>query len=106
MDENIYIHDFASRLVHLRQQKNISARDMSLSLGQGHSFIHSIESGNNFPTMLNFFYMCEFLGISPREFFNYENPHSTKMTAMIEQLEKLSDEQFNSIASVIEHMNK
>ncbi|MFR9543394.1 MAG: helix-turn-helix transcriptional regulator [Rikenellaceae bacterium] len=106
MDENIYINDFSNRLVQLRQQKNISARDMSLSLGQGHSFIHSIESGNNFPTMLNFFYMCQFLDISPKDFFDYGKPHSTKMAAMIEELEKLSDEQFDCIASVIAHMKK
>ncbi|WP_409968896.1 helix-turn-helix transcriptional regulator [Bengtsoniella intestinalis] len=105
MDDNIYIEDFSNRLVHLRQQKNVSARDMSLSLGQGHSFIHSIESGNNFPTMLNFFYMCEFLEIAPKDFFDYGKLNSARMATMIEQLERLSDEQFDSIASVIEHMN-
>ncbi|WP_409967223.1 helix-turn-helix transcriptional regulator [Bengtsoniella intestinalis] len=106
MEENIFIGDFASRLNKLRQERNVSARDMSISLGQSHNFIHNIEVGRNFPTMLNFFYICEFMGISPKDFFDYGKSHSARVVATMEQLEALSDEQFDSIASVIEHMNK
>lgn len=106
MEENIYIKEFASRLNKLRQERGVTARDMSISLGQSHNFIHNIESERNFPTMLNFCYICEFLRISPKDFFDYSKPHSARMAAVIEELEKLNDEQFNSIASVIEHMNK
>ena len=56
---------FRQRLAQLRMAKGISARDMSLSLGQSQSYINKIENGMTFPSMQNFFYICEYLGISP-----------------------------------------
>lgn len=106
MEENIYIKEFAFRLSTLRQAKNVTARDMSISLGQSHNFINNIESGKNFPTMLNFFYICEFLGISAQEFFNYGNTNSLAMSKVISDLEKLNKEQFDNISSVIKDLSK
>ena len=37
---------FAKRLAQLRNQKGVSARDMSLSLGQGAGYINNIENKN------------------------------------------------------------
>ena len=42
---------FAKRLAQLRNQKGVSARDMSLSLGQGAGYINNIENKNNLPSM-------------------------------------------------------
>ena len=46
---------FAKRLAQLRNQKGVSARDMSLSLGQGAGYINNIENKNNLPSMTVFF---------------------------------------------------
>jgi len=64
---------FIERLVQLRMSKNVSARDMSLSIGQSINYINQIESGKNLPSMTAFFYICEYLGVSPQEFFDTEN---------------------------------
>lgn len=37
--------DFIKRLVELRMNKGVSARDMSLSIGQSSSYINNIETG-------------------------------------------------------------
>lgn len=37
------------RLAKLRTQKGVSARDMSLSLGQANNYINNIENKNHFP---------------------------------------------------------
>ena len=37
---------FPKRLAELRQEKGVSARDMSLSLGQSESYINKIENLN------------------------------------------------------------
>ena len=65
----MYETEFAQRLAQLRIQKGISARDMSLSIGQNPGYINTIENGKSFPTMTSFFYICEFLNVSPQEFF-------------------------------------
>lgn len=41
--------EFCKRLVELRMNKGVSARDMSLSIGQSPGYINNIENGVNFP---------------------------------------------------------
>lgn len=41
--------DFSLRLAKLREEKGVSARDMSLSMGQNPGYINNIESGKSFP---------------------------------------------------------
>lgn len=62
---------FAVRLAQLRNAKGVSGREMSLSIGQAAGYINNIENGNNLPSLAMFFEICEYLGVSPREFFNY-----------------------------------
>lgn len=49
---------FALRLSALRQQKGVSAREMSLALGQNTNYINRIENGRNYPSMQSFFYIA------------------------------------------------
>ena len=78
---------FYERLSKLRSQKNVSARDMSLSIGQSENYINSIENKRMLPSMMGFFYICEYFGIHPKEFFDeqLENPGISK-----ELMEKVS----------------
>ena len=55
--------EFARRVSQLRQAKGVSARDMSLSLGQSAGYINNIENGVNLPSMSMFFYICDYLGV-------------------------------------------
>ena len=65
----MYENDFSIRLAALRQKKGVSARDMSLSLGQNSGYINHIENRQALPSMAVFFNICEYLEISPEEFF-------------------------------------
>lgn len=101
MEDNNYISGFAKRLTALRQSKNVAARDMSLSIGQSHNFIHNIEAEKNFPTMLNFFYICEYLGISARDFFDYQNESSIEDSEILEQIKQLDGKSKEYIVGLI-----
>ena len=48
---------FIKRLASLREQKGVSAREMSLALGQNESYINRIENGKTFPSLQAFFYI-------------------------------------------------
>ena len=61
--------DFSRRMSQLRERKGVSARDMSLSIGQNAGYINSIENGKSMPSMPAFLSICDYLGISPEEFF-------------------------------------
>ena len=82
----MYETEFAQRLAQLRTQKGISARDMSLSIGQNPGYINTIENGKSFPTMMSFFYICEFLNVSPQEFFTTSIDNPSKVRQLMEKL--------------------
>lgn len=46
-----YTKWFAERLSQLRMEKGVSARDMSLSLGQSASYINKIENRRSLPSI-------------------------------------------------------
>ena len=64
-----YMQWFSARLTALHVEKGVSARDMSLSHGQSESYINKIENRRTMPSMAGFFYICEYLGITPGNFF-------------------------------------
>jgi len=87
----MYEEYFPERLAQLRTKKGVSARDMSLSLGQADNYINSIENRKMLPSMAAFFYICEYLCVSPREFFEEDNPYPTHLSELIIDLKKLDE---------------
>ena len=75
-----------SRLSGLREEKQVSERKMSLDLGHSTSYIRSITSGRTLPSMSEFLYICEYLGITPMEFFNDRNNTSLMQQKAIDYI--------------------
>lgn len=98
--------DFAKRLSALRQEKGVSARDMSLSLGQNAGYINNIENGHNFPSITVFFYICEYLGITPKEFFDYDNESPDTTRQLLEALTKIDKETLAHLTAIILALSK
>ena len=98
--------DFASRLSELRIEKGLSARDLSLSLGQSAGYINNIENGNNYPSMSTFFYICEYLVVSSHEFFNVENKAPLKVQEFLKLCENLDGSEIDILISMAEKMNQ
>ena len=96
----MYETEFPIRLAKLRTQKGVSARDMSLSLGQNPGYINNIETGKTLPSMTNFFYICEYLNISPKEFFDTEITEPEMLRKLIDNLRKLDTEQLESLFTI------
>lgn len=99
-----YTQWFADRLAQLRMEKKISARDMSLSLGQSASYINKIENRRTLPSMNGFFYICEYLGITPQEFFDTGAASPSKSAEISRQLGKLSPEKASHILQIIQDL--
>ncbi len=92
---------FFERLTSLRNQKNVSAREMSLALGQNESYINRIENRLTFPSMQVFFYICEYFQITPQEFFDEKNPAPGKISQISEEIKHLDELQLDTVISVI-----
>ena len=100
MDEK----DFAMRLATLRTKKNVSAREMSLSIGQNQGYINHIESGQGMPSLSGVFYICEYLGITPSQFFDFDIKNPEKLNKINEYLKKLNDEQLDALEMFLKSM--
>lgn len=96
-----YLDWFPQRLSELRMQKGVSARDMSLSLGQSESYINKIENKRTLPSMNGFFYICEYLDITPQEFFNVESIAPQKSKTLLHEIEQLTPEQTDHLTLLV-----
>ncbi len=100
MDEK----DFSMRLAKLRTKKNVSAREMSLSIGQNQGYINHIESGQGTPSLSGIFYICEYLGITPSQFFDFDLKNPEKLNKINEYLKKLNDKQLDALEMFLKSM--
>lgn len=97
---------FATRLSQLRSEKGVSARDMSLSLGQSESYINKIENRRTMPSMAGFFFICEYLGIEPRQFFDTETVSPVKAEELRIRLGKLPEDKAEHVLQIIKDMTE
>ncbi len=94
------------RLAELRNQKGVSARDMSLSIGQNPGYINNIETGKALPSMAAFFFICDFLEITPQEFFDTDAKAPTEIRTITSNLKKLDKNQLQNISFIIKELAK
>ena len=97
-----YLEFFYKRLTELRLQKGVSARDMSLSLGQSESYINKIENRRTLPSFTGFIYICDYFNISPQDFFNVDCANPKTTNDIVKQLENLSSEQLDLLLKLLE----
>lgn len=96
-----YLEWFPERLAQLRIQKGVSARDMSLSLGQSESYINKIENRRTMPSMSGFLYICEYLDVLPGDFFNERRPEPHISQELLTEIEKLSPRQAEHLLAIV-----
>lgn len=102
----MYEELFYKRLIQLRMKKGVSARDMSLSIGQAAGYINALENKKSFPSMQVFFYICEYLGVTPAEFFDDGNNTPPKHQELINDLEALDPENLKNVIAIIKGLKK
>lgn len=101
-----YIYWIQKRIADLRTQKGVSARDMSLSLGQSESYINKIENGRTLPSMTGFIYICEYFGLTPQEFFDTETSSPSKSKEISNEIKRLPPEYAEHILKIIQGLNQ
>lgn len=63
---------------------------MSSDLGHSKSYIQSISSGKALPSMSEFLYICECLGVTPKEFFDTESDEPQLVSVLINKIRNMS----------------
>lgn len=101
-----YLDYFSKRLVKLRIAKDVSAREMSLSIGQSKSYIGSLERKHSLPSMSVFLQICDYFGIKPKDFFDDEVEFPAIFSELLGNLKGLDEEQLKNINGIAKSLNK
>lgn len=102
----LYDEFVPKRVTELRMSKGVSARDMSLSIGQNESYINRIENGASLPSLAGLHYICEYFGITYAEFFDEGNVMPGRLRELNERLRKLTPAQIDAVMAVVSEFEK
>ncbi len=102
----MFKESFSDRLAQLRIAKKVSARQMSLDLGQSEGYINSIENKNSLPSMEIFHHICDYLEVRPKDFFDYENINPPVVNQMMTDIKKLDAKQLEIVSLIVQEFLK
>lgn len=97
---------FISRLVQLRLDKDVSAREVSLSLGLSPGYINNIENSVNYPSMSVFFNICDYFNITPKDFFDTGATHPAKVDQLLSLVREMDNAQLDHLIAIAADMRK
>ena len=89
------------RIAQLRVLKEVSAREMSLSLGQNESYINQIENGKALPSLQGFFYICEYFSITPQQFFDEGDAFPAQLMDLVDDLKQLDATELSHVSAIV-----
>ena len=93
------------RISVLRTKKNVSEYRMSTDLGHSKSYMQSISSGRAMPSLGEFLYICEYLGVTPKEFFDEEINEPQLVQKLYELTRNMSEADLNVLITTAERLN-
>lgn len=94
------------RISILRIRKNVSEYKMSTDLGRSKNYIQSISSGCNLPSVSELLSICEYLEVTPKEFFDTEMNEPVLVHELVDTVKGLSEDDLKVLISVAEKMKK
>lgn len=93
-----------NRVTELRIKKGISEYKMSMDMGHSRSYIQSISSGRALPSLSEFLYICDYLEISPRDFFDEDIKEPLLVRQLYNLAKQLSDKDLLALISVADRL--
>lgn len=94
------------RIAQLRGAKKISARSMSIELGQSTEYINQIENGRSLPSVEGLLNICEYLEISPSDFFDTQTKYPLQYKNLFKELDKLDEFELEQIVGLVKLINR
>lgn len=95
-------HEFGDRLAMIRSKAGKSARELSAGINKAYSYINNIELGKSYPTMSVFFEICDYLRISPKDFFDYDLPDPVLLNQLTATAHSLNSDQLRTLLTLSE----
>lgn len=101
--ESDFVRD---RITELRLKKGIAENRMSLDLGHSRSYMQSISSGRALPSMTEFLAICDYLEVSPREFFNEESTNGYLVNKIQKEIKDMNEQDLLLLLDIIKRFKR
>lgn len=92
------------RITELREKKGVAEYRMSLELGHSRNYIQNIANGKSKPSIEEFLYICEYLGVTPSAFFDEDAKQPILIQKAIDGMKDLSDKDILYLLSLIDRL--
>lgn len=100
-------YDFIQhRITELRMKKGVSEYQMSLDLGHSRSYIQNIAAGRSKPSIEEFLYICEYLNITPKAFFDETEAEPILIQKALDGMRTLSDKDMLVLIGLIDRLKE
>ena len=93
-----------NRISELRTKKGVSEYKMSLDLGHSKSYIQSISSGKALPSFSEFLFICDYLGVTPKEFFDADTKEPQLVCKLTEVAKNLTTDDLAALITMAERL--
>lgn len=94
------------RITELRIKKGVSEYKMSTDLGHSKSYIQSITSGRALPSLSEFIYICEYLSVTPKDFFDKDISEPLLLRQLINLSQNMSDKDLLALINIADCLNE
>ncbi|MEI5993862.1 helix-turn-helix domain-containing protein [Candidatus Enterococcus mansonii] len=104
MHESDLRNFISKKLNYFRLKKNVSAREMSLAIGQSDNYINSIENKRVTPSIQMLYIICEYLDVPVNEFLNETKTKDYYLKEINKKLVEFESEQLESILAMLKSL--
>lgn len=94
------------RITELRIKKGVSEYKMSTELGHSKSYIQSITSGRSLPSLSEFLYICDYLSVTPKDFFDQDITEPLLLRQLINLSQNMSDKDLLALINIADRLNE
>ena len=95
-----------NRITELRMKEDISEYTLSKRLGHSKGYIYNMSSGRALPPLNEFFEICRYFKISPKEFFDTEMDDPQMVAEAMEGFKQLSEKDQQTILDLINSLKE
>lgn len=95
-----------SRISDLRLKKGVSEYQMSKDLGHSRGYIQGITSGRSLPSMTEFLYICDYLEITPKDFFDEEIDYPAQVRKIQQSVSRMSESDLDMLIPFVERFEQ
>ena len=93
-----------NRITQLRLKKGVSEYQMSYDLGHSRGYVYNISSGKALPPMKEFLSICEYLDVTPHQFFDESTECPELIQKAIDGMKQLNEKDLLMLLGLINRM--